>query len=118
MARFSAFNDIMGSTRFSNAVNGPVSLGLAMAEEKGLSDEDKLGIIGYTDLLDGGYAFSVRGAATSDGRSAVDPVRQMHAILLATHAVAVKERIVGVKYNSVSDDQLPGAIRVSCAYAL
>ncbi len=108
----------MGSTRFSNAVNGPVSLGLAMAEEKGLSDEDKLGVIGYTDLLDGGYAFSVRGVATSDGRSAVNPVRQMHAILLATHGVAVKERIAGVKYKSVSADQLPGAIRVSCAYAL
>jgi hypothetical protein len=66
MSRFSAFSEIMNSTRFTNVVNGPISLGLAMAEEKGLSDEDKLGVIGYADLLDGGYAFNVRGVPTSE----------------------------------------------------
>jgi hypothetical protein len=75
MSRFSAFSEIMNSTRFTNVINGPVSLGLAMAEEKGLSDEDKLGVLGYADLLDGSYGFNIRGAATSDGRSTVDPVR-------------------------------------------
>jgi hypothetical protein len=108
----------MNSTRFTNVVNGPVSLGLAMAEEKGLADEDKLGVIGYKDLLDDGYAFNIRGTPTSDGRSTVDPVKQMHAILLTTHAVAMKERLVGVRYGSINADQLPGAIRISCAYAL
>jgi hypothetical protein len=32
--------------------------------------------------------------------------------------VAKKEKLVGVRYTNIGSDQLPGAIRVACAYAL
>jgi hypothetical protein len=118
MSRLSAFSDIINSTRFTNVVNGPVSLGLAMAEEKGLNDEDKLGVIGYRELLDGAFEFNIKGAATTGGHSRIDPVKQMHAILLTVHAVAKREKLVNVRYTNIGSDQLPGAIKVACAYAL
>jgi hypothetical protein len=118
MARLSNFSDIINSTKFANVVNGPISLGLAMAEEKGLGDNDKLGVIGYKDLLNAGFEFNIQGAATGSDRHRLSKVKQMHAILLSTHNVAIKEKLNGVLYSSVGSDQLPGALKVACAYAL
>ncbi len=118
MARLSSFADIINSTKFANAVNGPISLGLAMAEEKGLGDDDKLGVISWKDLLNAKFEFNIQGAATGSERHGLNKAKQMHAILLATHRVAIKEKLNGVLYSSVGADQLPGALKVACAYAL
>ena len=48
MSSFSNFDAIVNDRAFANLVNGPLALGLAIMEEKGLGEDEKLPVLSGT----------------------------------------------------------------------
>jgi hypothetical protein len=116
MAAFTSFTDILRSEQFANALNGPVALGMAMAEERGLPDSEKLAVFNPRDVLDNSYAFNVLNLGDSFPRPL--KAKQVHAILVTTHRIALAEKVTDKAFSTLRGDNFPSTIRVAAAYAL
>ncbi len=116
MAACTSFTDKLRSEQFANAVKGPVALTLAMAEERELLDSEKLAVFNPRDILDSSYAFNVLNLGDSFPRPL--KAKQVHAILLTKHRIALAEKATDKAFSTLCSDNFPSAIRVATAYAL
>ena len=129
---FAALAEIVQSTAFANAANGPVTIGLAMAEEWGLPADLKLKVFDPKDLFVPKGPFNtfeyefVEGATTGSppvtgpGTHMYNPIAncQKYACLLIAHRVAVDERISGTTYQKVIPTDKHKALLVAGAYVV
>ena len=131
---FSALADIVQSTTFANAANGPVTVGLAMAEERGLLSDLKLRVFDPRDLINRNGPFNAFGyeyvapvttgtppnAVTTPGVHNFTAILncQKYACLLIAHRVAVDERINGTTYQKVIPLDRHKALLVAGAYVV
>ena len=131
---FSALADIVQSTTFANAANGPVTVGLAMAEERGLPSDLKLRVFDPRDLINRNGPFNAFGyeyvapvttgtppnAVTTPGVHNFTAILncQKYACLLIAHRVAVDERINGTTYQKVIPLDRHKALLVAGAYVV
>ncbi len=108
MAAFTSFTDILRSEKFANALNRPAALGMAMAEEQGLPDSEKLAVFNPRDVLDSSYAFNVLNLGDSFPRPL--KAKQVHAILVTTHRIALAEKITDKAFSTLRGDNFPSTI--------
>ena len=59
VSSFSKFDAIVNDRAFANLVNGPLALGLAIMEEKGLGEDEKLPVLSNSDMLTLGNRFCI-----------------------------------------------------------
>ena len=129
---FTALADIVQSTALANAANGPVTVGLAMAEERGLPLDLKLRVFVPRDLINRNGPFNAfRYEYTPPSTSGTPPVTtpglhnfnailncEKYACLLIAHRVAVDERINGTTYQKVIPTDKHKALLVAGAYVV
>jgi len=84
----SNFDSIVYRRVFAILVNGPLALGLAIMEEKGLAEDDKLAVFGPELLLKADYPFSI--LSNSGTTRTVIAEKCNSAILLSARNVAIK----------------------------
>ena len=129
---FTTLADIVQSTAFANAANGPVTVGLAMAEERGLPSDLKLKVFNPRDLINhegpfGAFQYDYIAPVTTGtppvttpGAHNFTPIPncQKYACLLIAHRVAVDERISGTTYQKVIPTDKHKALLVAGAYVV
>jgi hypothetical protein len=91
---FGSLDDFASTVKFINPSNGPLHVGLAITEEKGLDDAEKLQVPDPADLLKSKGPLAVTIAYASDGN------KQALIALLVAHRVATVLKIRGKDFNS------------------
>jgi len=105
---FGSLDDFASTVKFINPSNGPLHVGLAITEEKGLDDAEKLQVTDPADLLKSKGPLTVTIAYASDSN------KQALIALLVAHRVATILKISGKDFKSrtpLASDTMHSSLR-------
>ncbi len=109
---FDSLDDFAKTVKFINPSNGPLHIGLAITEEKGLDDADKLQVPDPVDLAKSNGPLSIRIG------QAADPSKQATIALLVAHRIATVLGIANKDIKSLPASERHIAFLVTAAYAV
>jgi hypothetical protein len=70
------------------------------------------------DLLDVNYPHNILSDTHMGSSHRIDQPKQMHAVLLSTHGVALIEKVAGKPFADLKSDDFPSALKVAAVFAL